>query len=1515
MHLSLSGVSSTSELASLLHKQGLVRRLANQIVYTPPQGLLVDFRNVGRFTLADISVLLLLIRRTAEHGRRVEIRWPSIDDREQRKRRDFLARIGFDGALRDGSAGSGWQQYISFLDDLPLHSDLVELKPASDPSRRRYVPLTFFDKDAFLYNGSLWRARPILFPMHAERFRRMLRRASYLNEEAINALLDTIYLEVAWNTVLHSEKQPSSGYGVFCAQVQAVMADDGRYRQDLHFCVADLGVGIPRTLASAYRSKAPLEIKGLPLNSASRMILFALTQTGTRRRLHVSESDREAFRGLDRVADLLKQWGELEVRSNGGLVRLDASKGRRGSDELRRSPLPGTQVSGVLRERSVREAVTYDTPRLDWIVDLSIKHISSHSGQWRELGSQEEADRLIKETADTGSILLFDCGYVGGPITHLQYLMKAIIRYAGQGQVVLWNVAHDWSNFRHLAEWIPGHLRPGRRPPLVVRGPSDIAIVGAEYNDALSAALAKALDITLVNEALDSSLADGVGPRILRATLPVDTYLAVSKEINTSFLREGFTIAGKDAGFFEGTIHLMSGRRVGRFFSLTRYLEQPEATVRRWSEPISAKLLQWLHESENSEKPLKFIGFAYPARMLLAALSARHQHLNHRAYNLLTYDVPTDIELATVVSSGDRVLLVTDVVSTGSLTKSVEDLVIRCGGKLIGIIAIVDAHAKAVDFSAPFWAASLLAGGEPQGAAPDLWVDPVSMVPAESGVWDTEIDPRVDETLALLVQSSAVEIGHYIDGSRHASVNVEFHGLLDPARHSLLLSKIEAEVIRRLSSRGWEDFSPRFKLFPAGIRRLEEVFDGSQDPNPQLTVYATAVRAMSDLLTSIWPDVEREIEVPRVFDPDGRSRCVSTLTSFETNAAGCDVLIVDDGIWTGRTSLDLIRLAAGAGATRICILPLLARMSASELRFWESLKELSIGPEPQLTAVCFVIPLFLPIPFFASHDCPYEMTLAHFARWKSHDTVVSSTADKLALRLRPFGKGHLQKTSKFIETWLHLRAMAELAAENQAAVENLGELIAEVEREDDPVSLDALFSLFLEEWQLLNRPRLRQVIRPRIQGVASNALRLPDLPTDVLQTAMSLLRSLFPQAFIAELRTLILHPSFNSEALERCVFHAYTLLPDLRNDPRVRDFAVAVRDRVVPEMLSKSRKSEDSGLILQQARTLAARLCDEIIARAEPRTTLEAAEALLAVYDALPLWHRTFRRLTTMIGWQNKPRGTLLAEAFTTMLSDWREERRYLERDVVPLLRVLSRVWNDDSRTFLPAENPLVNYLSSAALGLQGAILADLAALEFLLERLSHAPDAPRPLAEVISIAKRLYDSVVKRDSVADQLLRYHFQFRVRELIESARAAVRSIETASGVVACSVSADTRLHLGQPVFIPKHVWNNCLAVITTNLQQHAFTQKETIRPRVQIRAEPIEGGQVLRLAFLNNGAALNAGVIRTNGSTQKANSALDPYGGKMPHCFDANEPGWTVGNEVFVRLALRVERIDAKYPNR
>ena len=358
-------------------------------------------------------------------------------------------------------------------------------------------------------------------------------------------------------------------------------------------------------------------------------------------------------------------------------------------------------------------------------------------------------------------------------------------------------------------------------------------------------------------------------------------------------------------------------------------------------------------------------------------------------------------------------MLLTDVVSTGSLLGAVATSVVESGATILGVVCLINYRQ---DGNAYLDSIKLGRGNVPFCTTADFpraregeqysltdkqyWVDPVTLIPQTTRPWGwaDALDPRIENTIALLMESEAVRCGHIVDGPRHTSAYVDVKALL-AVDTGEIIKQVRSICHHRLEERGWKEFRPSMILYRTGIRRIEAVdlsmegatIGGAGD----LTAYSTAAKLFSARLKDIWGKSISLGEVPRAFDPGGVARCSEQVLfqdEIPANVEWNDVVIADDGMWRGVTSTALIRLAVTRGAKRILVIPLLTRMTPNEAKAWEIICSVEGLPGSPPSQVCFALPFILPIPSYSAHECPYEQTQRRFRDREWHFKLPRMTA-------------------------------------------------------------------------------------------------------------------------------------------------------------------------------------------------------------------------------------------------------------------------------------------------------------------------------------------------------------------------------------------------------------------------------------------------------------------------------------------------------------------------------------------
>jgi adenine/guanine phosphoribosyltransferase-like PRPP-binding protein len=647
---------------------------------------------------------------------------------------------------------------------------------------------------------------------------------------------------------------------------------------------------------------------------------------------------------------------------------------------------------------------------------------------------------------------------------------------------------------------------------------------------------------------------------VIKAKISPNNYMIVDNMLNTKYLAEGFSGGHESSGFYSGDIHLLSGDVVKKYFSFAKNTSDNDENFERWlsSAMCASQCIRNIETSEDIEFAL--LGFSGTVENIVRNLHHQLPYVR-RSHILRTFDLPTIQEIRQIINRGDKVILVTDVISTGSTTKMLGELIRKIGGEIKGIVAAVDARRgnaygseifQLASGAVPFFSCSKFeAQKEIKVEQKDImdsafWVDPVSLVPLREKphLWDIpeNIRNRIESTIKHINSSNSAKCGHIIDGTRHTSIYIDLNKLLAsslPSFRDKIRNQFE-EVIRK---RGWSDFNPSHVLFPTGISRLEtvdkKIVEEKMREKFNITIYGTSVIRYVEYLKRIWPEC-LEIKVLRSFDPGGNSRCAKVSEAIKESERNVeDVIIADDGIWTGRTINSLIRSAVEAGARRIFVAPLLSRLNITEVISWESISSYSFDEQESEVPVCIYFPMIYPVPAYGPQDCPFEGTIRRLQERTDLSAPLKAVKEKMVDSLKGKTVSAVEeRPPAFTTNWMELRCYLELAHESESELERVVNII---ENEGGDEYLESVLELILSEWSLTGRARIRQSIAPKIEKLAIKVFEDTNASSKLKILSASVLRSLFPLDFsklVGETAHLVVE---DINLLERALLHVSTL--------------------------------------------------------------------------------------------------------------------------------------------------------------------------------------------------------------------------------------------------------------------------------------------------------------------------------------------------------------------------------------
>jgi hypoxanthine-guanine phosphoribosyltransferase len=1487
--------------------------------------LIIDFSRAGFLGAPDLATLAVFVRRVAEDGKPVTINWPRLSHGKPGRLEQYLEKLRF-AELFDRAANAIDWRYRVRIRGRTARSHY----PADPHDTTHYVPLRWFDRRDFLLVGepSIWKERPSVLPSVEREFHDVLLQQSFADIETTDLLCRVVFLELAFNTVLHSAINAGEGTGAFCVQIRH---NEGQTPL-LTFCIADAGRGIPVTLRAAYENA----IKGGDYyaddtkSANANIVRFALENSSSSRLEYPSNIDLEAARGLALVADSLMRRGRLAIRSDGGTVRLETVDGEPRfiiDDSFKKYPITGTQVIGTIQASTRRQSVSTTEAVIARSNDVQAILACEPDGSCPVLSSAETARNFVESVEITKSnILIVDLGYGDAGVRHLEYLCRPMLLKFPKQLVMFWNVSADWSQFADLDKWIANSILGSSPPPLFVRGPGDARTLGLSDDSWPSRWNWEGNGFGWYGGLLRADRGDEKDEVGVRVGISLDDYLRLTSDINTAHLTDGFRKEAITSGFFSGKIHLLSTRTVRRYFSISNHIAASvDANLKRWIASGIANLAKLLRLADNDSRVPVILAFAEPMRHVLPHIP-KQLPFRTRGHTILTYDVPTREEISSYVRVGDEVVLLTDVVSTGSLLDAVADSVLENSARILGVVALVNhrqdarSHLNTITLrreEVPFLAAAEFPRGNETKqyllTDREYWVDPVTFIPQDRRPWgwDAELDPRVEQTLSLVIESQAVRCGHIVDGARHSSVYVDTKALLT-ADTGEIVRQVRAIYEQRLASRGWQKFNPRIVLYPSGIRRIESVdLSDNADNDSELMSYATAVGLYCDRLKSIWGQDIAVGEVPRTFDPGGGARCSEQVLfpyGDPVDENWTDVVVADDGIWRGITMASLIRIAIKRGAQRVLAIPLLARLTPKDAEAAETICAVEEEKGGRQAAVCYVFPFVLPIPFYSAHECPYEMTQR---RLRERDWV-SDAVRQVAISVSHTLDGRNPKdvelhSETFTRTWVSLRSYAELASENEAALDQLAN---NIDRSNSDEELLALFSLFLEEWRLLGKARLRQTIGPRVKQRAEYVLK-HDHSAAVKAAALSLLRSQFTAEFVDALDNVSELALRDVNVLGRAVLHIATLTPRQRSSEECSRFCDLVQDRG-PLMakqagLGETALSQYTDLVGACSAMSLQRVAIPEAAGRSPRWA--AMKVLDLIRDDTVLRH-DIRPFINPLAKRGESLVEVSAKTFALYAKDWKERHRdYLAGGLLAALEVLRPCLLQIGAT-REASISHVQYLTSSRAGTLH-LAEDIGLVTFVLEYLGTGDRRKSFVINLSQIAERLATHLLNENSTLVRLLSTFRVIQVGAFAETYRdriaERIKAVCNLSSTPNVEIEGFSNVDRSRFVFAPADVLDLCAAHVLHNLETKAFKKAEEEEcvgdPQILLAVE--EGRNALAdpcviVTVKNNGIELTDNIELSPRGRRLARR-IQSFGGNLERPVAIQEHPWCVAQRIWACL--------------
>jgi len=650
------------------------------------------------------------------------------------------------------------------------------------------------------------------------------------------------------------------------------------------------------------------------------------------------------------------------------------------------------------------------------------------------------------------------------------------------------------------------------------------------------------------------------------------------------------------------------------------------------------------------------------------------------------------------------------------------------------------------------------------------WLDPVSYVPVEQDIGASDLPKDFTESLDLLQDSPSVGYGRSVFESRSTSVFVNTTEFLREHEDWVVekLHRVLAEVRER---EGWRSYEPDTILHPEGTGWVRALV--SRDAITQQSAPGRhAGREFANLAQRSVALGANVTSIPRAYDLSGAGR-VGHESLWWTGEAGSDVLLVDDGYWSGGTARAICGKLARLGVHRILVVALIARVGVKEFQELQS-SEVRMEGAVGVTLVRHKLITLLPVPYYRSGEDPYELTVTRLEPY-INTQAPSGRAAIRALKTIGYGEARERKQDagerKF---WVRLRTLAQLALESEDAGQLLRDLI---EAADTDELLWVLFRVFVEEWELVARRRLRKLVSRQLRRKAKQCLlgEYGVLSTETVEECMTTVRSHFRDEYSRLVEPALPRIVHDAILFDRFLLHVQTLDEETRKNSAVKELlsraAMAVQDAFAetpePDFHEQVRAQ------VQQLESLS------IAARQEPvivqqSVVADAVERLRRIYaETWVLRHQMseFNEIGTGVVRERED----LREVEEQVAVTWPETSKILREEIMPLIWRLKDVLAFRTDSLSPVRDPKVTYLTSSGETASDGAATDIHYLDAKFE--SDSTDVSKgsvllgPYGEsVIGAIRRLSDGLVGDTNTLLAFTELTTSVRVGDFAEMARS-------------------------------------------------------------------------------------------------------------------------------------------------
>lgn len=1423
------------EFSKLLEVALTPRRKASKLIF--------DLKKPGWISPVELVILACSIRALATRDVLCRILLPDEDNilfwtlHSYR----FPQLLGFSAQTKP------WHKRIEF--DAPLQPTR---KTASHAASRRVIPLTWIELETFGLSTkctNLYREEPHFDTRYTQFLHEILTRHGFIAADSIDTFVRGILREIGWNAVLHSACGNPSGFAAFAGQV----LDDGKA---LQFALSDSGCGVAATLREPYREarkagRVPDYQVIYSCAETSAIVRYAFDAESTSRRDFPNQYDLFSDRGLALVAEIARESGTFNLVSSNALVRIDSTNEQAFQVIEQPYEILGTTIFGDLRgiPQEVRHDDPIPTTNLEKHLDSAVPLAFAVILERRCKHPLKMFRRLLARTRVMSYPSIIDFGFADPSARIVENAIALLIARTASGSVIVANNRSPSISPARIARQLAAHNASHDVTVRILQGSSklkEIRLGAADYAQALRGSTSK---------------------RYTSKTISPSCMSSIQFRITSAYLQASFASTVPSKGFYRGEIHLLSGNTTDKYFSLVAHLEGSEDSEgRRWIEARD-RLLKVARRYSTRER-LKLIGFSASTRAILDSLEADNPD-SLEAYCLLSYDAPSRRELEGVIFEGDEVLLFTDVLSTASLLSEIVSIARRIGATVVAIISLVDARAN----ENPVWedafepdisGVPLLTAGAFERkllsstenkfgcSTKKYWVDPVSAVPIPHHPFSPIDIEKVKATLNILSVTKAVEIGHFVSGLRHTSLRIDMRALLSARTEIAEMTRRELRTVRETENWSDEPFCPNIALVPAGIQRIDRLDIRTQQLiRPPSEIYA-------DIVFELMPSRPRLIPVARSFEPGGQARCAS-VGHIAENENIRDLLIVDDGISSGSTLRSLVLQGVRSGARRILVFALLARTAPEELEQWMLTSEVSDESAGKRALVKLVTPLLLPVPFDSESSCAQCGTLAALATRGGGRDMGNTALNRIRADIRPsstYRSG--QSNTEYSDVWVRTHALSEVASRSVEGFELLrADLEAVLELPDVRVlERSAVIRLYLVEWRLLGRSRLRQVVRKIVRDIARKQLRSSEVSSEQFLDALSLIRALYPDEYFITLQEHTKRVVSTEEILDRCLLHIDSFAThsfDVKRDEIVHQLS---------EMLSEIGGT--GGRVARQSEALAM-LASTAKSKSLSDDPLSKLQLLKVALGGPAVRHDVTPVLVEITKLSPRRLSELREQGYFTPIADQIDEQVIptFDREIFSLLTGFGQLISlvlQQLRRFGECQS---SYFGEGGMEVI-TVKRDLEQIRDAFRNIAEGLQAESALSSAIGAAKRALHAVLLPDSILNQVLSALVEMSVADAIRTIAQLIEGLLPNGCVETDYLLHGDGLENAEKirVFAPKFFILQFATLVKTNLEKHVIAKGGAqIRVRVLVSGGTFTLGsrQFVCIHVANTGPERSASV--------------------------------------------------------